>query len=203
MTREELQRLYSECVSRAFRAEQLAGLVRGVESFLAEPDPTVEIAYLKAKLADVEAERDQLKKRASDLLWQVTPGSDGQMSAAEMAEAMYPESDITYGYQAVREAYEYGYAAAENRVPGMLSMKWDGGRCAVLDADQRIVGYLPPGRQAEAGRDQGARVKELRGAAEAYLATHLHGNSAWINREHVAQWLHDRADTIESGANHA
>ena len=60
MTREELQRLYSECVSRAFRAEQLAGLVRGVESFLAEPDPTVEIAYLKAKLADVEAERDQL-----------------------------------------------------------------------------------------------------------------------------------------------
>ena len=51
-----------------------------------------------------------------ELLWQVTPGSDGQMSAAEMAEAMYPESDITYGYQAVREAYEYGYAAAENRV---------------------------------------------------------------------------------------
>ena len=59
MTREELQRLYSECVSRAFRAEQLAGLVRGVESFLAEPDPTVEIAYLKAKLADVEAGRDR------------------------------------------------------------------------------------------------------------------------------------------------
>lgn len=50
MTREELQRLYSECVSRAFRAEQLAGLVRGVERFLAEPDPTVEIAYLKAKV---------------------------------------------------------------------------------------------------------------------------------------------------------
>ena len=56
MTREELQRLYSECVSRAFRAEQLAGLVRGVESFLAEPDPTVEIAYLKAKLADLSDE---------------------------------------------------------------------------------------------------------------------------------------------------
>ena len=59
MPREELQRLYDQCVSRAFRAEQLAGLVRGVESFLAEPDPTVEIAYLKAKLADVEAGRDQ------------------------------------------------------------------------------------------------------------------------------------------------
>ncbi len=52
----------------------------------------------------------------------------------------------------------------------------------------------------EAGRDQAARVKELRGAAEAYLATHLHGNSAWINREHVAQWLHDRADAIEGGS---
>ena len=59
MTREELQRLYDQCVTRAFRAEQLAGLVRGVESFLSQPDPTVEIAYLKAKLADVEAGRDQ------------------------------------------------------------------------------------------------------------------------------------------------
>ena len=64
MTREELQRLYSECVSRAFRAEQLAGLVRGVERFLSQPDPTVEIAYLKAKLADVEAERDQAGVKA-------------------------------------------------------------------------------------------------------------------------------------------
>lgn len=35
------------------------------------------------------------------------------MSAEEMAEAMYPESEITYGYQAVREAFEYGYAAAQ------------------------------------------------------------------------------------------
>lgn len=190
MTREELQRLYSECVSRAFRAEQLAGLVRGVESFLAEPDPTVEIAYLKAKLADVEAERDQLKKRASDLLWQVTPGSDGQMSAAEMAEAMYPESDITYGYQAVREAYEYGYAAAENRVPGMLSMKWDGGRCAVLDADRRIVGYLPPGRQAA-----GAAASALREAAD--------GWSDWDALSAPEDWLRERADRIESGAEHA
>ena len=57
MPREELQRLYDQCVSRAFRAEQLAGLVQGVESFLAEPDPTIEIAYLKAKLADLESAR--------------------------------------------------------------------------------------------------------------------------------------------------
>ena len=56
MTREELQRLYDECVSRAFRAEQLVALVQGVESFLAEPDPTVDIAYLKAKLADLSDE---------------------------------------------------------------------------------------------------------------------------------------------------
>lgn len=38
------------------------------------------------------------------------------MSAEEMAEAMYPESEMTYGYQAVREAFEYGYAAAAQRV---------------------------------------------------------------------------------------
>ena len=56
MTREELQRLYDQCVSHAFRAEQLAGLVRGVERFLAEPDPTVEIAYLKAKVADLSCD---------------------------------------------------------------------------------------------------------------------------------------------------
>ena len=67
MTREELQRLYGECVSRAFRAEQLAGLVRGVESFLTEPDPTVEIAYLKAKLADVEAEVDNARRELGDV----------------------------------------------------------------------------------------------------------------------------------------
>ena len=64
MTREELQRLYSECVSRAFRAEQLAALIQGVESFLAEPDPTVEIAYLKATLADVEAEREAARGKS-------------------------------------------------------------------------------------------------------------------------------------------
>ncbi len=104
MTREELQHLHDR-YKQTGRYSHLLALADGVHRFLAEPDPTVEIAYLKAKLADVEA-----------------------------------------------------------------------------------------------GRDQGARVKELRGAAEAYLATHLHGNSAWINREHVAQWLHDRADAIEGGS---
>lgn len=190
MTREELQRLYDECVSRAFRAEQLAGLVRGVERFLSQPDPTVEIAYPKANLADVEAERDQLKKARLGPVVAGHPGSDGQMSAAEMAEAMYPESDITYGYQAVREAYEYGYTAAENRVPGMLSMKWDGGRCAVLDADQRIVGYLPPGRQAA-----GAAASALREAADDFTR-----NLTLMNEPAIRGWLRGLADAIESGA---
>ncbi|MPN33947.1 hypothetical protein SDC9_181439 [bioreactor metagenome] len=45
------------------------------------------------------------------------PGSDGSVSAEEMAEAMYPESDMTYGYQAVREAFEYGHAAAQRVQP--------------------------------------------------------------------------------------
>ena len=108
MTREELQRLYDDCQDG--RYGHLVALVDGVRRFLEGDDPTVEIAYLKAKLADVEAERDQLKKRASD----------GTVSAAEMAAAMYPESDVTYGYQAVREAYEYGYAAAENRLAEVL-----------------------------------------------------------------------------------
>ena len=112
------------------------------------------------------------------------------MSAAEMAEAMYPESDITYGYQAVREAYEYGYTAAESRVPGMLSMKWDGGRCAVLDADQRIVGYLPPGRQAA-----GAAASALREAAD--------GWSDWDALSAPEDWLRERTDRIESGAENA
>ena len=198
MTREELQRLYGECVSRAFRAEQLAGLVHGVESFLAEPDPTVEIAYLRAALCDVKAERDaaqaeanRLKERATGPVVAGQPGSDGPVSAAEMAAAMYPESDITYGYQAVREAYEYGYTAAESRVPGMLSMKWDGGRCAVLDADQRIVGYLPPGRQAA-----GTAASALREAAEDY---HLKVRGI-VSSDLVHSFFLARADRIESGA---
>lgn len=65
MTRKELQRLYSECVSRAFRAEQLAGLVRGVESFLAEPDPTVEIAELLAEVDALTARAEAAEQTAS------------------------------------------------------------------------------------------------------------------------------------------
>ena len=74
MTREELQRLYSECVSRAFRAEQLAGLVRGVERFLAEPD---------AEAMDVGHDYD----RRGERLWRLaalagwTPGNEADNDA--------------------------------------------------------------------------------------------------------------------------
>ena len=86
MTREELQRLYDQCVSRAFRAEQLAGLVRGVESFLAEPDPTVEIAYLKAKVADLS---DEYPTR-----W--TQGRRPPMSHDDIRAALEARSDLPW-----------------------------------------------------------------------------------------------------------
>ena len=74
VNREELQRLYGECVSRAFRAEQLAGLVRGVESFLAEPDPTVEIAELLAEVDEAQAEAHNAQAdydRRGERLWRL------------------------------------------------------------------------------------------------------------------------------------
>ena len=86
MTREELQRLYDQCVSRAFRAEQLAGLVRGVERFLAEPDPTVEIAYLKAKVADLS---DEYPTR-----W--TQGRRPPMSHDDIRAALEARSDLPW-----------------------------------------------------------------------------------------------------------
>ena len=39
------------------------------------------------------------------------------MNAETMAEAMFPESETTYDYQAVREAFEYGFAAAQQCLP--------------------------------------------------------------------------------------
>ena len=74
VNREELQRLYDQCVSRAFRAEQLAGLVRGVESFLAEPDPTVEIAELLAEVDEAQAEAHNAQAdydRRGERLWRL------------------------------------------------------------------------------------------------------------------------------------
>ena len=62
MTREELQRLYDDCQDG--RYGHLVALVEGVRRFLAEPDPTVEIAYLKATLADVKAEREAAQENA-------------------------------------------------------------------------------------------------------------------------------------------
>ena len=58
MTREELQRLYDRYQAHGFYGH-LTALVTALGTFLDQPDPTVEIAYLKAKLADAEAGRDQ------------------------------------------------------------------------------------------------------------------------------------------------
>ena len=125
MTREELQRLYGECVSRAFRAEQLAGLVRGVESFLAEPDPTVEIAYLRAKLADVEAERDQLinAEVPDDML--VPFEDEGSSSHFGRRESWSAERAI----QRVRDLAKYlsGLAGGDRHYADQILRALDGG----------------------------------------------------------------------------
>ena len=81
MDRSELRRLHDRAVGhgrRYYADGRVNDLVKAVSEYLDQDDPTVELAYLKVKLADVEAERDQLKKRASDLLWQVTPDRMGK-----------------------------------------------------------------------------------------------------------------------------
>ena len=64
MTREELQRLYDEAtgkyraagIARGYSAQAVPALLGALGDYLAEPDPTVEIAYLKAKVADLSDE---------------------------------------------------------------------------------------------------------------------------------------------------
>lgn len=58
MTRDELQHLHDR-YKQTGRYSHLVALADGVHRFLEQDDPTVEIAYLQAKLADVEAGRDQ------------------------------------------------------------------------------------------------------------------------------------------------
>lgn len=61
MTREELQRLYDEAtgkyraagIARGYSAQAVPALLGALGDYLAESDPTVEIAYLKAKVADL------------------------------------------------------------------------------------------------------------------------------------------------------
>ena len=75
MTREELQRLYDEAtgkyraagIARGYSAQAVPALLGALGDYLAEPDPTVEIAYLKAKLADVEAEVDNARRELGDV----------------------------------------------------------------------------------------------------------------------------------------
>ena len=77
MDRTELQRLYDrlmECSdvtripwSLADFLDAQNALIGGVRRFLAEPDPTVEIAYLRATLAEVKAEVDRLTESNENL----------------------------------------------------------------------------------------------------------------------------------------
>ena len=62
-TRADLQRAYDE-YKRDGRYGHLLALAGGVRDFLAGDDPTVEIAYLKATLADVKAEREAAQENA-------------------------------------------------------------------------------------------------------------------------------------------
>ena len=68
-TRADLQQLYDECTrsdpGRVYYRDDCVGdLVTALGDFLAGDDPTVEIAYLKATLADVKAEREAAQENA-------------------------------------------------------------------------------------------------------------------------------------------
>lgn len=84
MTREELQRLYDDCQDG--RYGHLVALVDGVRRFLGEPDPTVEIAYLKAKVADLS---DEYHTR-----W--TQGRRPPMSHDDIKAALESRSDLPW-----------------------------------------------------------------------------------------------------------
>lgn len=65
-TRADLQRLYDECTRSDprrvyYRDDCVGDLVTALGDFLAGDDPSVEVAYLRAKVADLEAERDKLR----------------------------------------------------------------------------------------------------------------------------------------------
>ena len=66
-TRADLQRLYDEC-TRAdpaltyYRTDTIADLVTALGDFLAGDDPTVEVAYLKAKVADLEVDQVRIER---------------------------------------------------------------------------------------------------------------------------------------------
>lgn len=101
MDRSELRRLHDRAVGdgrRYWADSHVQALVQAVGELLAEDDPTVEIAYLRATIGDLET------------------------------------------------------AAAAPAIPGPCTVKFDGGRQAVLDADRRIIGYLTdviPGQDSE------------------------------------------------------
>ncbi len=190
MTREELQRLYEDYIEA--EATDLIGirvipakraLVDGVRDFLAEPDPAVEIAYLKAALADVQSDVVELSRQIDAEAKHAALGPDEYCDVCTHREIEIMSDRLT---AAEEELDKLRTETAP--LPGPLTWKWDGGRCAVLDADRRIVGYLPPGRQSAAG----ASASELREAAD-----EAESHDGGIE---VAAWLRDRATAIEDGA---
>lgn len=63
----ELQRLHERAVgnSRRYYADgRINDLVKAVGEYLTQPDPTVEIAYLKATIADLKSDLNKLRSGA-------------------------------------------------------------------------------------------------------------------------------------------
>ena len=119
MTREELQRLYDR-YKQTGRYSHLLALADGVHRFLEQDDPTVEIACLKATLADVKAEREAAQENARTA-WAVHSEHTertGVIIAAHVSDAVFATTRaekaeaaierLTVGLDRCRE--QYGYA---------------------------------------------------------------------------------------------
>ena len=95
-TRADLQQLYDECTrsdpGRVYYRDDCVGdLVTVLGDFLAGDDPTVEIACLKATLADVKAEREAAQENARTA-WAVhSEHTDrtGVIIAAHVSDAVF------------------------------------------------------------------------------------------------------------------
>lgn len=91
------------------------------------------------------------------------------MSAEERAAEMYPESDMTYGYQAVREAFEYGWQAALSDAAAP-EPEWEYGATHIHpEKPASICGDLDGAREAQAFYDR-------------EIARHGHGDCSHLFR---------------------
>ena len=137
MTREELQRLYDEAtgkyraagIARGYSAQAVPALLGALGDYLAEPDPTVEIAYLKAKLADVEAGRDQGAVKA------LTARAEAAEQAVQRVRAIHYAADndlartpVCSNCEGRAGVHDCGCWADEDRQPvcGHCNEGWNG-----------------------------------------------------------------------------